>query len=98
MKLVKRALAATALILPFGLGDAEAGMTWNAYAGIRAKGTPTLTFVLEKAGKPDLTRESVLGDKIFLYYLRGEGRSEERPTTVTIDGSTDRVIGIERQK
>lgn len=73
----------------------DAGMTWQVYTWIKA-GETTMTEVFEKAGPPDLIRESPLSVRIHLYYLGSSSDGDEKPTTVIVNGRTNRVISIER--
>lgn len=94
----------TAGILLLFLFSTEAyarGITTSAFHVLTTKSNQTIADVLELAGPPDLTRESIFGNRIFLYYI-GEGFDSEggprHTTTVIIDGKTDRVITIERRR
>lgn len=83
------------LIIP---AVAAAGMKWQAYTKIRAKTDARMTDVLEYAGPPDMMREDVFAQRIFLYYLGRGAQGDERPTTVVISGRSDRVISIRRDE
>lgn len=96
---MKKALAVSILLVMAYAGTAYAGMKWDAYTGIKARNRPTMLDVLKHAGEPDFTREFGHGNRVHLYYSGGEGgRDAELPTTIIIDGRTDRVIKIIRDR